>query len=189
MQNDHQSSESVILGVDTHLDIHVGAVISQAVRLLGTLIIQKNQAGYLELLDWARFFWVHERAGIEGTGTYGAVLTRYLIKNGIYVVEVNRPNRSKRRLEGKSDPLDAENAARTVLSGSSRAIPKMQSGACEALPIISVARRSAVKARTQAINQLRALLVSAPQDVRDKLWKSKPHVYAGIQTCRTIPGR
>lgn len=101
--------------------------------------------------------------------------TRYLIKNGIYVVEVNRPDRSKRRLEGKSDPLDAENAARTVLSGSSKAIPKMQSGACEALRIISVARRSAVKARTQAINQLRALLVSAPQDVRDKLWKSKPH--------------
>ncbi|EIV4412002.1 transposase [Salmonella enterica] len=172
MQNDRQSSETVILGVDTHLDVHVGAVISQAGKLLGTHIIQTNQAGYLELLDWARSF--GERAGIEGTGTYGAALTRYLIKNSIYVVEVNRPDRSKRRLEGKSDPLDAENAARTVLSGSSKAIPKMQSGACEALRIISVARRSAVKARTQAINQLRALLVSAPQDVRDKLWKSKP---------------
>lgn len=175
MQNDRQSFETVILGVDTHLDIHVGAVISQAGKLLGTHIIQTNQAGYLELLDWARSFGSLERAGIEGTGTYGAALTRYLIKNGIYVVEVNRPDRSKRRLEGKSDPLDAENAARTVLSGSSKAIPKMQSGACEALRIISVARRSAVKARTQAINQLRALLVSAPQDVRDKLWKSKPH--------------
>lgn len=175
MQNDHKSSESVILGVDTHLDIHVGAVISQAGKLLGTHIIQTNQTGYLELLDWARSFGCLERAGIEGTGTYGAALTRYLIKNGIYVVEVNRPDRSKRRLEGKSDPLDAENAARSVLSGSSKAIPKMQSGACEALRIISVARRSAVKARTQAINQLRALLVSAPQDVRDKLWKSKPH--------------
>ncbi|HAG1890885.1 TPA: IS110 family transposase [Salmonella enterica] len=174
MQNDHQSSESVILGVDTHLDIHVGAVISQTGKLPGTHIIQTNQSGYLELLDWARSFGILERAGIEGTGTYGAALTRYLIKNGIYVVEVNRPDRSKRRLEGKSDPLDAENAARTVLSGSSKAIPKMQSGACEALRIISVARRSAVKARTQAINQLCALLVSAPQDVRDKLWKSKP---------------
>ncbi|HGW4084016.1 TPA: hypothetical protein ACNIDP_001824 [Klebsiella michiganensis] len=78
----------------------------------------------------------------------------------------------KRRHEGKSDPLDAENAA---LSGSSKAIPRMQSGACDALRVISVARCNAVKARTQAINQLRALLVSAPQDVRDKLWKSKPH--------------
>ena len=85
--------------------------------------------------------------------------TGIVIKNDFYVVEVNRPDRSKRRLEGKSDTLDAENAARTVLSGSSKAKPKMQSGACEALRIISVARRSAVKARTQAINQLRALLV------------------------------
>lgn len=115
--------------------------------------------GYLELLDLARSFGNLERAGIEGTGTYGAALTRYLIKNGIYVVEVNRPDRSKRRLEGKSDALDAENAARAVLSGSSKAIPKMQSGVCEALRIISVARCSAVKVRTQAINQLRALRV------------------------------
>ncbi len=102
MQNDRQSSETVILGVDTHLDIDVGAVISQAGKLLGTHIIQTNQAGYLELLDWARSFGSLERAGIEGTGTYGAALTRYLIKNSIYVVEVNRPDRSKRRLEGKS---------------------------------------------------------------------------------------
>jgi transposase len=175
MQNDIQSPETVILGVDTHLDIHVGAVISQAGKLLGTRIIQTSQTGYQELLDLAESFGVLKRAGIEGTGTYGAALTRFLIKNGLYIVEVNRPDRSKRRLEGKSDPLDAENASRTVLSGSSKAIPKMQSGACEALRIISVARRSAVKARTQAINQLRALLVSAPQDIRDQLWKSKPH--------------
>ncbi|MDK6382804.1 transposase [Citrobacter freundii] len=121
MQNDHQSSESAILGADTHLDIHVGAVINQAGKLLGTHIIQTNQAGYLELLDWARSFGILERAGIEGTGTYSAALTRYLIKHRIYVVEVNRPDRSKRRLEG---PLDAENAARTVLSGSSKAYPK-----------------------------------------------------------------
>ncbi|AOM58093.1 hypothetical protein NEL96_24615 [Escherichia coli] len=82
MQNDRQSSETVILGVDTHLDIHVGAVISQAGKLLGTHIIQTNQAGYLELLDWARSFGILERAGIEGTGTYGAALTRYLMNHG-----------------------------------------------------------------------------------------------------------
>lgn len=143
-----QSPETVILVVDTHLDIHVGAVINQTGKLLGTRIIQTNQTGYLELLDWARSFGSLERAGIEGTGTYGAALTRYLIKNGIYVVEVNRPDRSKRRLEGKSDPLDVENAARTELSGSSKATRKKQSGACKALRIISVARRSAVKTRT-----------------------------------------
>lgn len=72
MQNDHQSSESVILDVDTHLDIHVGAVISHAWILLGTHIIQTNQAGYLEILDWTNSFGILERSGIEGTGTYGA---------------------------------------------------------------------------------------------------------------------
>lgn len=116
-----------------------------------------------------------ERAGIEGTGTYGTGLTRFLSKKGLDVLEINRPDRSKRRLEGKSDPPDAENAARTVLSGSAKAVPKLQSGACEALRIISVARRSAVEAKTWAINQLRALMVGAPQGIRDRLWKPKLH--------------
>jgi transposase len=85
---------------------------------------------------------------------------------------VNRPDRSRRRLQGKSDPIDAENAARAVLAG--RAVAKEQSGAAEAMRIICVARRSAVKAKTQAINQFRALLISAPVDIRAKLLRSKP---------------
>ena len=89
-------------------------------------------------------------------------------------MEVNRPDRAKRRLQGKSDPTDAENAARSVLSGSATAVPKAQSGAAEAMRAISVVRRSAVKAKTQAINQLRALLVNAAQDIRELLWKAKP---------------
>ncbi|KQN53593.1 transposase [Serratia sp. Leaf51] len=175
MKNHHSFNDFVILGADTHLDIHVGAVLSYAGKLLGTKVIQTNQVGYEELFDWVLTFGSLERAGIEGTGAYGAGRTRFLIKKGLDVLEINRPDRSKRRLKGKSDPLDAENAARTVLSGSTKAVPKLQSGACEALRIISVARRSAVKAKTQAINQLRALLVSAPQDIRDMMWKSKPH--------------
>lgn len=175
MKNHPSFNDSVILGVDTHLDIHVDAVLSYDGKLLGTKVIQTNKAGYEELFDWVLSFGSVERAGIEGTGTYGAGLTRFLIKKGLDVLEINRPDRSKRRLEGKSDPLDAANAARTVLSGRAKAVPKLQSGACEALRIISVARRSAVKAKTQAINQLRALLVSAPQDIRDRVWKSKPH--------------
>jgi Transposase len=91
----------------------------------------------------------------------------------IEVLEVNRPDRAMRRSKGKSDPTDAENAARVVLSGRATAIPKEQSGAAEAMRAVSVARRSAVKAKTQAINQLRALLVSAPQDIRDRLLKAK----------------
>jgi transposase len=172
---DHQSiQKEVILGVDTHLDTHVAAVISHGGKLLGTLATPTTASGYLTLLAWARSLGCVRRAGVEGTGTYGAGLARVLREQGVEVLEVNRPDRAKRRLQGKSDPTDAENAARSVLSGAATAVPKSQSGAAEAMRIISVARRSAVKAKTQAINQLRAVLVSAPQDVRERLWKAKP---------------
>jgi transposase len=168
------SPSDVILGVDTHLDIHVGAVINCAGQLLGTLAVTADTAGYLALLAWARTLGRVQRAGVEGTGTYGAGLVHVLREQTIEVLEVNRPDRRQRRLKGKSDPLDAENAARAVLAGHATAIPKQQSGVAEALRIVSVARRSAVKAKTQAINQLRALLVSAPADIRVRLWRSKP---------------
>jgi transposase len=172
---DNQSIQNeVILGVDTHLDTHVGAVINHAGTLLGTLATPTTTAGYLALLAWARSLGRVQRAGVEGTGTYGAGLVRVLREQGVEVWEINRPDRAKRRLQGKSDPTDAENAARLVLSGNATAIPKLQSGPAEAMRVISVARRSAVKAKTQAINQLRAVLVSAPQDIRERLWKSKP---------------
>lgn len=168
-----ESQQEVILGVDTHLDVHVGVVISEIGQLLGTRSVSTSSAGYLDLLSWASSFGVLSRAGVEGTGTYGAGLCRVLLDNGVAVFEVNRPDRAKRRQRGKSDPTDAESAARAVLSGTATAIPKQQSGACEAMRIISVARRSSVKAKTQAVNQLRALLVSAPQDIREKLWRAK----------------
>lgn len=171
--DDQSKQNEVILGVDTHLDTHVAAVLSHAGKLLGTLATPTNATGYLKLLAWARSFGCVRRAGVEGTGTYGAGLVRVLREQGIEVLEVNRPDRSKRRLKGKSDPTDAENAARSVLSGEATAIPKSQSGAAEAMRTVSVARRSAVKAKTQAINQLRAILISAPQDIRERLWKVK----------------
>ena len=163
----------VILGVDTHLDVHVGAVINDIGRLLGTRSVSTDTAGYLDLLTWANSFGHVCRAGVEGTGTYGAGLARMLRDHEIEVLEVNRPDSAMRRSKGKSDPTDAENAARAVLSGRATAIPKEQSGAAEAMRAVSVARRSAVKAKTQAINQLRALLVSAPQEIRDRLLKVK----------------
>lgn len=164
----------VILGVDTHLDTHVGVAIDGVGRVLGTLIAPVGRPGYQQLLHWCRSFGECTRAGVEGTGTYGAGLARVLRDAGIEVLEVNRPDRSRRRLRGKSDPTDAENAARAVLSGDATAIPKQQSGVVEAMRAITVARRSAVKAKTQAINQLRALLVTAPDAVRSELLKSKP---------------
>ena len=171
---DQSIQSEVILGVDTHLDTHVGAVISDTGKLLGTLAVPTDAAGYLKLLTWANSLGRLRRAGVEGTGTYGAGLARVLHDHEIDVLEVNRPDRANRRLQGKSDPTDAEGAARAVLSGSAAAIPKAQSGAAEAMRAVSVARRSAVKAKTQAINQVRALLVNAPQDIRERLWKGKP---------------
>lgn len=182
--DDLSSQSEVILGVDTHLDMHVAAVISYTGKLLGTLATPTNESGYAKLLTWARSLGCVRRAGVEGTGTYGAGLARVLREQGVEVLEVNRPDRAKRRLQGKSDPTDAENAARSVLSGSATAIPKTQSGAAEAMRTISVARRSAVKAKTQAINQLRALLVSAPQCVRERLWNTKPEQC--VQACVRI---
>ncbi|MDK6080601.1 IS110 family transposase [Massilia varians] len=171
--DEQQIQNEVILGVDTHLDLHVGAVINSTGKLLGTLTTATNAGGYLQLIAWARSLGSLRRAGVEGTGTYGAGLARALREQGVEVLEVNRPDRSKRRLKGKSDPTDAESAARSVLSEQATAIPKSQSGVAEAMRTLSVARRSAVKAKTQAINQLRAILVSAPQEIRDRLWKAK----------------
>jgi transposase len=159
----------VILGVDTHLDTHVGAVIDDLGRACGTLVIPTTPAGSAQLVTWARSLGTLKRAGVEGTGTYGASVARYLAATGVLVVEVNRPNRARRRRLGKSDPTDAENAARAVLAGDACGAPKAKSGLVEALRAVMVARRSAVKARTQAGNQLRGLVVTAPDELRDAL--------------------
>jgi transposase len=116
--------DEVILGVDTHLNLHVGALISNSGKCLGTLSVTTDTAGYLKLLAWARSFGPLHRAGVEGTGTYGAGLARSLRENEVQVLEVNRPDRATRRSRGKSDPTDAENAARAVLSGIATAVPK-----------------------------------------------------------------
>lgn len=169
---EHLESSEVILGVDTHLDVHVGVVIDTAGRVLGTLSVGTNHDGYQQLLRWAQEFGVLRRAGVEGTGSYGAALTHALQSNGITVIEINRPDRSRRRGRGKSDATDAESAARSVLAGNVTAIPKAHNGPAEALRTLNLVRRSAVKAKTQAINQIRALLVSAPQAIRDTVYQA-----------------
>lgn len=183
--NHSRQAGEVILGVDTHLDVHVGAVIDAVGHLLGTLAVATNPAGYEQLLRWAQGFGVLHRAGVEGIGSYGAGLSSFLEKSGVQVFEVNRPDRSRRRSRGKSDPTDAESAARAVLSGDAKGCPKTHNGLAEALRIVSVARRSAVKARTQAINQMRALLVSAPSCIRDMALKVKPEQC--VAACAALP--
>jgi transposase len=160
----------VILGVDTHAQVHVAALLDQLGRLLGTLAVPTTGVGYQQLLDWARRHGQLTRAGVEGTGTYGAGLARHLTRAGVTVVEVDRPNRQRRRRRGKSDPTDAEAAARAVLAGEATATPKTRSGIVEAIRVLRVARTSALKARTQTANQLRDLLVTAPEELRAQLY-------------------
>jgi transposase len=171
MENQEIHAE-VILGVDTHLDVHVGVVIDTIGRVLGTLSVGTSDKGYQQLLCWAQAFGLLRRAGVEGTGSYGSALTQVLQKSGITVIEINRPDRTRRRGRGKSDATDAESAARSVLAGDANIIPKAHNGLAEGLRTLSLVRRSAVKAKTQSINQIRALLVSAPQTLRDAVYKT-----------------
>ncbi|MFI1360525.1 MULTISPECIES: IS110 family transposase [unclassified Streptomyces] len=159
----------VVLGVDTHGEIHVAAVVSPLGEVLGTESFPATATGYRRLLVWARRLGVVRRAGVEGTGTFGAGLSRYLLAQRVEVFEVNRPDRSARRLLGKSDPLDAQAAARAVLSGRARARAKTGDGPVHSARMFKLAKDSAVKARTQAINQLKAVLVIADPALRERL--------------------
>jgi transposase len=162
------ASTQVTVGVDTHLDVHVAVVKDQLGRRLATTSVATTPAGYAELLGWAEQVGPVEAWGIEGTGSFGAALTRFLRAHGQVVVEVNRPDRAARRRRGKSDSLDAEAAARTAQAHQG-SMPKAGDGLVEMIRVLRVARASAMKARTQAINALKALVVTAPAELREPL--------------------
>jgi transposase len=163
------SVDGVVLGVDTHLDLHVTVALDQLGRRLGELTVPTTTRGYERLLRWAEGFGPVGCAGVEGTSSYGAGLSRHLKAAGVSVVEVERPKRRHLRREGKSDPIDAEAAARAVLAGEALGEPKSGDGRVEMIRTLRSARQSAVKARTQAANQLQALLVTAPEELRHRL--------------------
>ncbi|MFJ1958207.1 IS110 family transposase [Streptomyces microflavus] len=156
-------------GVDTHGLTHHAAVIDQVGRHLADREFPATIRGYRDLLDWMRTHGTLIAVGVEGTGAYGAELARVLTAAGVTVVDVDRPDRKTRRMKGKSDPIDSYAAATAVLSGRATGIPKSRDGAVEAVRVLRIARRSAVKARTQAMNQIRGLLVSAPAMLREQV--------------------
>ena len=162
-------ADVVVLGVDTHLDFHVAVVLDRLGRRLGEVKVPTTTKGYRKLLHWTEGFGPVRCAGVEGTGSYGAGLSRYLSAAGIAVVEVERPKRRHLRRRGKSDPIDAEAAARTVLAGEATGVPKSGDGRVEMIRTLRSARCSAVKARTQAANLLQAMLVTAPEKLRHGL--------------------
>jgi transposase len=156
-------------GVDTHGKTHHAAAIDQTGRVIGDQEFPATAAGYRALLSWLRSWGRVVKVGVEGTGTYGAGLARFLSSEGIELVEVDRPDRRTRRAKGKSDSIDAIAAARATLSGQACGAPKTRTGPVEAIRALRVARRGAVKARTAALNQLHGLIASAPEALRAKL--------------------
>jgi transposase len=162
----------VIVGVDTHKHEHVAVAIDGLGGRLGELYLPATNVGYAELLAWARSLGAVHAFGVEGTGSYGIGLARFLRRHAEKVIEVSRPPRAgERRLDGKSDPIDAENAARQVLAGRAVSTPKLADGAVEAIRLTRIARNTAVKAHSQAIITLKATLVTAPEELRSQLEK------------------
>lgn len=178
---------NIVLGVDTHKNTHTAAVLSEHGVLVSSSSFPTTAGGYARLLHWARGFGVLCRAGVEGTGSYGAGLARYLLQAEIEVIEVNQPDRASRRRRGKSDALDAESAARAVLGGYATAHAKSGDGSAEMLRVFKLAKDSAVKSRTQAINQLKAVIVNAPAELRDCLAGLGTHRL--VQRCSALPSR
>lgn len=166
---DSSSTEDIILGVDTHKDLHVAAVITSLGCATGNHDVPGHRGWLPGVTGLGGHIRVLRRAGVECTGSYGAALARHLRAAGIEVIEVNQPDKATRRRQGKTDSLDAEAAARAVLSGLASGSAKTGDGPVKMLRMFKLAKSSAVKARTQTINQLKAVLVSADPQLRETL--------------------
>lgn len=164
-----EAAQGVTGGVDTHLEVHVAAALDPLGVLLGTERFDTDPAGYKSLLAWLEGFGPLSKVGVEGTGSYGAGLARYLRRADVEVIEVDRPNRAERRRSGKSDPLDAVEAARAALGGRAQSISKTKDGDIEAIRVLVVAKRSARGARIKALVQMRHLVITAPDQLRSRL--------------------
>ncbi len=158
----------VVGGVDTHVDFHVAAALDQIGGLLGIESFETTEAGYRKLLGWLEGLGPVTLVGVEGTGSYGTGLSRFLHHHEIEVVEVDRPNRQLRHRKGKSDPTDAVAAARAALSGEATGKPKTRNGPAEQMRVLLVARRSARDQRVQTLNQIRHLVFTAPEAIRQR---------------------
>lgn len=164
----------VVVGVDTHQRTHHAAVIDTAGRLLGDQEFPASTQGYAALLGWVSAHGVVTAVGVESTGSYGAGLTRHLVLAGVEVFEVAGPDKHTRTRRGKSDPIDAESAARQVLNGTAVGRPKVTTGVVEAIRALVIPRRSAVKDRTRAYAQMRDLATTAPGLIHDELIELSP---------------
>jgi transposase len=182
-----ESARPITGGVDTHLDEHVAAVVDGNGGVLQVRSFPADRGGYQSLHSWLMTFGELTRVGVEGTGAYGAGLSRYLQSTGVEVIEVDRPNRQERRRHGKSDTLDAIEAARAALSGRANGKAKTADGRVEAMRVVLVARRSARNVRIKTLNQLRHLGFTAPDELRERL-RTIPAGDLGAYTAALRPG-
>jgi transposase len=164
-----ETTRPVTGGVDTHADVHVAAAVDGNGGVLGVESFATTPLGYVALAGWLAAFGTVDRVGVEGTGAYGAGLARHLRGQGVLVIEVDRPNRQARRRNGKSDELDAIEAARAALSGRASGIAKSADGDVEAIRVLLVARRSGRNVRIKYLNQIRHLGFTAPDELRERL--------------------
>lgn len=164
-----EQSGRVTVGIDTHADVNVAAVLDERGRLLDTGSFETTAAGHGRLEAWALTFGPIDAVGIEGTGAWGAGVARHLTARGHRVLEVDRPDRKTRYRRGKSDTIDAEAAARAVLAGTATGTPKSRSGLIESIRALRVARRSAIGSRSRAMCQLHSLVSTAPDRLRAQL--------------------
>jgi transposase len=178
----------IVGGVDTHADIHVAAVIDSNGGILGVESFPADESGYVALLGWLSSHGEINRVGVEGTGSWGVGLSRFLHDHEIVVIEVDRPNRQNRRRVGKSDTTDAIAAARAALSGSASVIPKTRNGPVEQMRILLVARRSARSQRIETLNQLRHLVFTGPEEVRAR-FKDRPKTGLVSEVAKMRPRR
>lgn len=178
--------DCIDVGVDTHLDSHTAAVKNSRGATVAKGQFPACEAGYQALLNWASLYGQINAFGIEGTGSYGAGLSRFLTARGYRVVEVIRPKRQNRRYKGKSDPVDAEAAARSVQAGEAQGQPKAGDGPVEVIRMLKVVRTSANHNRTQAINQMRSFIVVAPEELRQELRGLKKRKL--IKACASLRG-
>jgi transposase len=174
----------IVIGVDTHRDTHTAVALDALGGRLGEVTVPTTRAGYADLMRWAEGLGAVRALGVEGTGSWGAGLARHLRAAGHTVIEVDRPDRRTRRRVGKSDPLDAEMAARAVQAGTATTRPKSADGCVEALRLLLLTKRSADKARTAALQQLRAVLVTAPAELREAL--GRPGTAALVRRCAAL---
>ena len=162
-------SRQVTGGVDTHLDVNVAAVLDGIGGLLGVESFPTTPEGHRRLLEWMAGFGRVAQVGVEGTGSYGASLSRFLAEAGVEVLEVDRPNRQERRRKGKNDTVDAIEAARAAQGQRQLGVAKTKDGNVEAIRALLVAKRSARDMKIATLNQIRHLGFTAPEEIRQSL--------------------